>query len=245
MLRTALSLSVLAAMVAAATAEPVRTRLSTENRRPYEQGIEIGTDFSYVEYDMEAEDWEVAPYARYGVSDRFTVYGEVPFVDRESGLGDNSGLGDIRIGASLLAYEDIFSYPWIIPFLESTLETGDEDEGLGQGETSVKGGIAIGTTVHDVFHFIAEGEYEIFDKRENVPSFSLGIIWDVGDRLSLLAEGEIRDLEEAPDDMDNPITWLGGMYYQINEDLSFGVYGGSENEGMRDVISGAKVAYTF
>ncbi len=223
-------------------AEPIRTVLTKENRFPGENRLEIGTMGRYVELDN-ADLTAITPYARYGVLDHLAIFGTVPFERISPDMaGSESGLGDVSTGFELRTFEDIFGYPWIIPHFEVSFDTGDDDKGLGAGQTIYTLGIAAGTTVADKVHWAADARYRILDDESNIPSIAGSIVWDLDKQFSLMGEIEVsRDRDQDQ----HPILFLGGMYYKATPSLHFGLHGGTTTNSDEDVVIHGKVAYTF
>ncbi len=233
--------------------EAQRPLFTKENALPDKGHVEVGSLFTYQEFDganevLSADDSDamtVAPYVRIGLLDNLSAHVMVPFkeIDRNSG-GDDSGIGDVVAGFELVAFEDIFDYPYVIPHLDLRFDTGDEKEGLGAGESAVLFGISVGTVVEDAVHFIIDATYEVLDDSDNIISFAGTVIWDISDQFSVLAEAKITDEVMEPDDGD-PVYLQGGMTYKATEALAFSVYGGSVKNTSEDVNAGGKISYSF
>jgi hypothetical protein len=230
-------------------AEPIRTTLTKENKFPGKYHLEVGGLFDYVEYDSSGlERQDISPYARFGLAEHVALFGVVPFRSVEDDMPDidESGLGDVRVGIEFRAFEDIFTYPWIIPHASVTLDTGDEDDGLGQGDTSYQIGLALGTTVYDVLHYALDLRYEFLDEEigEDIASGALSLVWDLDDRFALIFEAQLSDEDDGMGN-DNPVIYLGGFHYVIAEDLTFGVEMGTASDSDIDVVAAGRVTYTF
>lgn len=238
------------AVCSVAQAEPQRTRLSHENKFPELGQPEVGAMFDYVEYDRRDEQISTA-YARYGLLKNLTLNAAVPYkeVDPEFS-GSESGFSDASLGIELKAYEDIFGYPYVIPYATVSFDTGDEDKGLGTGETITALGISIGTVVYDQLHYVADLNYAINGGAEsgyedNLLSVSLSLVWDVSKTFAVIAEGRITDEDNAEDS--TPGLVLAGFNYKATESLEFTVEGGAGTGGAEnaDSLASVKVAYTF
>jgi hypothetical protein len=237
----------------AARAEVMRPLFSKENRFPGKHRFEVGTLFKYTELtdfheslnDTDVDETSIGPYLRFGVTDNFATFVVVPYNEVEPDVGKSeSGLGDIAVGFEYLAYEDIFHYPWVIPHVQLNLDTGDEDDGLGAGETSTVLGLSVGSRAWDVCHFIIDGSYQVFEDSENIARISGAIIWDVSERFAVLAEARGTD-EDLGGDKEHPAVFLGGLSFQPNEDFILILYGGGGKNTREDVIIAAKAALTF
>lgn len=243
---SALAAATFLAGVCAASAEPNRTLFVNENRAPELGQAEVGVMYFDREYDMADEtEWNV--YARYGLIENLTAKITVPYLDWENDFGASAdGIGDVVLGFNLLAYEDIFHYPYVIPHLDISFPTGDEDDGLGSGETSPSFGVSVGTVTYDQLHWIVDASYVMnggseLEDPEDIVVGSLALIWDVSDRFAIHGEVQISDDEASGED--NPVTAVGGMTYEWSRDVEMSVYGGGGD--VYDSVVGVKAAYTF
>lgn len=252
MIRRLLAVSLFAVAAQGALAESQRAFFTRENRFPETGKAEVGGIYQYKEYDDRDESY-VAPYGRYTIIDNLTINAAVPYGWVSPDFGDDeSGLGDTTIGLELLAYQDIFEYPWVIPHVDLGLETGDEDEGLGQGETVTTFGVSVGTTVYDELHYVVDVSYAVDGGSEkpdpdNVLIFGGSIIWDVSEKFAVLVEGQATDEDNEEDDV--PLFFQAGMTYAFTEAFVLSWYGGADASGddgqgedMRVTVKGA---YTF
>lgn len=213
---------------------PMRTMLTRENKYPEVGEAELGGFFKHDEMDNNDRD-SFGVYGRYGFFDNMTIEAGVPVVDSEFSGESNTGLGDVELKLDLLAFQDIFRYPFIIPHLDVTFPTGDEDEGLGTGETVINFGVSVGTKVYDALTYVVDLSYafngatEDYDD-ENIFMISGSLVWDISDRFAVLAEGRIYE-ENIFDNY--PYQYQGGLAYRITEDVQIAGYGGqyySEND---------------
>ncbi len=238
-------------MVLASTAyaESIRTMLTKENRTPRLRQAEVGSEALYYEYEN-ADEIAVIPYLRYALLRDLVVFGKLPYrsIDPDFGRSE-SGLGDASIGMELVAYSDLFGYPWFMPHAEVFFDTGDEDKGLGAGDMEYLIGIAAGTTVNRKFHFAADARYRIVDDDDNIPSIAGSLVWELDRSFGIIGEIEVsrrKDRDEFGDQEDShPLTFAGGFYYIPRRDWTFTVHGGTVRHSDLDVIIRGKVAYTF
>lgn len=210
---------------------PMRTTLTRENKFPDTGQAEVGGFFEHEEVgDLDRNSFGI--YARAGLSEFVTVGAKVPFVDSDLDGDSNSGIGDVELSLDLLAYQDIFQYPFVIPHIDVTLPTGDEDEGLGSGETITTIGLSIGTKVYDALTYVIDFAYA-FDggnvnaDDDNIFMISGSLVWDISDRLAVLAEGRVYE-ENKYDN--TPYKAKGGMIYRFTRDVQLGVYGGVSSD---------------
>jgi len=239
------------------SADPMRTVFTKENKFPEAMGWEVyvaggatGYDGDRAEEDIDT--FAVASGVRFGVTDRLAVLAEIPFVGYSEGDNDESGLGDMSLGAEFLFFEDIFEYAWIIPHADLIFATGDEDDGLGNGKTQAAFGLSIGTTVNDVVHFAADvtftsnGGRDEDDPEEydNLTTGGISIVWDLDSRASLLGEIMARDDTLDPDDSYGTMCHLG-MAYRVNENVSMMIYGGAASDLAVDYYGMGRLVYQF
>jgi len=257
-----------ALLAGSVAAEPQRPLLTLENKFPEQGQVEVGTLLSLVEIvdnnefdrsgDRDERTYEA--YLRYGLTENLALVAGIPYMEIEPDLGDTeSGISDATLGVQLKVFEDIFSYPWIIPHAQIRFDTGDEDEGLGAGEMGYEVGVSMGTTVSpswdwidgagrwgfkNVYHFIADASYEINENADNIAMFSGTIIWEASDKLALLAEAAITDEELEPDD-GHPSYFQAGFAYQATKNFALNFYGGGAKNTDEDVRITLKASYTF
>jgi len=209
---------------------PMRTLLTRENKYPEVGQFEVGGYFKHNETENNDSD-SLGAYGRIGVWDNVTFEAGVPVTDSDFNGESNTGLGDVELKLDLLAFQDIFRFPFIIPHIDVSLPTGEEDEGLGSGETIFAPGISIGTKVYDCLTYVVDFTYA-FDGAndnyadDNVYYVSGSIVWDISDRFAVLVEGRIY---EENDFEENPYTFHGGMAYRVTEDVQIAGYGGQYN----------------
>jgi hypothetical protein len=131
-----------------------------------------------------------------------------------------------------------------MPYLRVGLPTGDEDDGLGSGETQGKFGIAFGTTVDDNWDFILDLGFIGRENTANGFQFGGAVVYKFNKTFSLHAEALFDSTDDS--NVKDTTVILGGMVYRPAEYWMIGLYGGSE-EGNIDsnTIVGAKIAYWY
>ena len=253
MIRKSVLLAVAALCVSSlGYSESMRTRLTVENKFPDLGQAEVGADGGYWDYEF-SEELALTPFVRYGLAENLTVFATAPYRQLEPEYGEKvDGMGDATVGFDLVAWQDIFDYPYIIPHVEIGLPTGDEDEGLGAGNATVTGGISAGTIVEDVWHFIADVGYVIDDSddkgvEDNNHGYIAGsLVLDLSKEFALL--GEIKMTDEKSnnsEDSDYPVIFDGGFSYKASKDLMVNWYvGGSGNSDLNS-FTVLKMAYSF
>lgn len=245
-----------------AFAEPLRTFFVKENRMPGPFKAEVGAKGQFLEipkkntpdnngYDV----YTAAPYVRFGLAQNFAVFADVPYVSISPDSGESeSGLGDVDIGAEFVAYQDIFGYPFIMPHADVSLDTGDEDKGLGAGKTQFTVGASVGTVVMDMFHYVIDARYTFKgkddddknvndDDNDNYFTFAGAFIWDLNEQFSLLVEG--KGTNRKNDKGDYPWYAQGGFSYKATENLMIAILGGGAKNADENTIVSGKIAYSF
>ena len=260
MLWVATALGVLAG---AAWADPMRTVFTKENKFPGALKPELslaggGSSYDADEADADVERFFVAPGLRFGLTDRLAVLAAVPYAGYSEGDLDEKGLGDVEVGTEFLFFEDIFEYAWIIPHATAILATGDEDKGLGTGETQGRFGISVGTTTMDVLHWAVDASYtlngaeadaeefaEDGDERDELVTGALSIVWDLDERSSILGEVQVRDDPVDEEEDDYALRAHLGMAYKVNENLSIMAYGGGASAMAEDYYGMGRAVWAF
>ena len=244
----ALTLAVAGSM--AASAAPMRTLLVKEGMTPGKGKLELGSLFVYQEItadDSEMADssyGELMPYARLGLTDDFSVNVGVPLAHSDMGDDDTFGVGDLTLGVDLVGFRDTLGYPYVMPYVRLSLPTGDDEEGLGAGETQVKLGASIGTTVDDDWDFVADVGFVGRSETDNALQVGGAIIYSFNKKFSM--QGEVMYEASSDSDMEDSTVLLGGMIYRPAEGWLVGLYGGMQTGEIDDnVIGGAKLAYAF
>jgi hypothetical protein len=235
-------------LAGAAFGEPERTLLLREDQRPEAGMLEVGmqTEYSEIKDEMlrlKTDEWKTSLYGRYGLTPNVSLRAAVPYVDRDPEVGSSeSGIGDVRLGFEFVAWRDIFDYPYIMPYAEVAFPTGDEDKGLGAGETTGAIGIAGGSTAWRYTHFVADLRYSILADEDNRFSGGLAVIHELSKQFFVSAEGTFAEEDENGD---RRKQFVGGMTYKPNRRWAISVHGGKEYDGERDAIGALKIAYSF
>lgn len=232
---------------------PMRTTLTRENKFLEPAQVEFGGFYEHDDNsDLDTDSDTLGVYGRLGLLEFMTAEADVPFVDSDLSGDSESGIGDVVLKLDLLAFQDIFRYPFIIPHIDVSLPTGDEDKGLGTGETGVTLGISVGTKVYEQLTYVLDIAYAMnggngtYDD-DDIGMLSGSIVWDVSDRFALLTEGRVYEKNSY----DNyPYRVLGGLAYRFTPDVQVAGYGGVErNETDLDSgkvnIAAVKVSVQF
>lgn len=225
-----------------AYAEPMRPLLSKEKRFPELRRADVSLRMDFIEtvdedpFGSGTNIVTYVPKLRYRPYETLNLYATIPVESIDRDRSDReTGMGDMRAGLELLAFEDIYGYPWVMPHLEYISATGDEDKGLGRGEQSLVFGLAIGSMTWEVVHFVADARFEVFEDSDNVISLGGAMIWDISERFSALVEMRTSD-EEVGREVDHPTRWLGGLSYSFFEKFTWIVRGGGGSNAREDTI---------
>lgn len=256
------SVVALGTLTSVAVAEPLRTIYTKENRFPGAMGVELSLNGVYtgIDNDEPMEDgsrYEIGPAVRFGVTDRIALSLYVPVAGYDFGDDiDESGIGDIHAGGQFLFFEDIFEYAWIVPYVDVRFASGDEDKGLGSGETGAQFGISVGTTIMDCLQFAADASYEINSiyaaRDDDALVGALSIVWDLnemprvygGVTSSLFAEIQVRD--DSPDiDDDYWTRGHGGLSFRANDLFTISGFAGASSSTAMDYYAGGRMIFSF
>ena len=230
-----------------ANAEPSRTFYSLENQFPRWEQLEVGLTAEVSEQSIGRSDVDVTEtsvYARYGLLDDLAVFVDIPILEVDPDFGDSeTGLGDIELGFQLRAYEDIFEYPYFLPYVTMSLPTGDEDDGLGAGDPVYRGGISYGSTIHDWIDWVLDVSYQINPDDNNQLIVGHSYVWNLSDSFAILTEFLYREAEL--DLLDDDFLISGGFNYNWTRDLEMAVSVAGGLEGPTDLEGKARISYSF
>lgn len=250
-----LLLPVLLCSASVALAAPQRSTLTTENQFPELGHVEVGYDFTHHEFDATRrhEGFKYGiheAFARVGVVDNLTLRLHAPVNQYTPDYGKKqSGFGDFRVGLDLVAYQDVFNFPYIIPHLDVSFDTGDEDKNLGAGENIYRFGVAIGTKTHEMFDWILDVSYtQNYDSKttddDDVFEVAFTWMWELSDQFTLNIEALVQDYQ----DTDNqPFLVGGGFSYKWTPafQTSFFMGGWQQQESGEDLVFNVNAAYSF
>ncbi|NLB60780.1 MAG: hypothetical protein GX806_06945 [Lentisphaerae bacterium] len=249
-----------------AQSEAMRPLYVKENKMPELFAFEIGALGSYVQYDeslnkpgldLKRSEYIATPYVRYGAYENITLYSALPISYMQSDrLGNEMGIKDLVVGMELLAYEYTYKYPWVIPYIEVTFPTGNENHsaplqkidssfGYSLGQCNGIFGIAVGTTVEDVYHYILDGRYEVNADDKGLFSGAACFIWDLSDRFSFLAEAKVTEEPKNKVYSGVPAYFNGGLSYSPTESLCCTAYGGTSVNTAEEGHGGLKISWIF
>lgn len=238
-------------------AEPIRPTFTRENRLPGRGQVETTVAYRYAELNEEdyfgGAEWHwVTASARYGAAQDAALEFAVPYGMFDGANSDEQGLGDVRLGAEARVFEMIYGYPFVLPHVALVLPSGDEDKGLGTGETVIEVGATIGTTVDPFFrleapvHFNLDGTYRVIPNADNEFLLGISAIWDLSDRFSILGECRFSDGgEERISRKDSRFYVQFGASYDVSRNLTVTALGGGAQRAEEDTILSIKTSYTF
>jgi len=201
----------------------------------------------------------LAPYVRYGLTRDLSLNLTVPLA-RSEFRGDTSyGLGDLGVGLDLIGWRDALGYPYVMPYVQVLFPTGDEDEGLGRGETVGQFGLAVGTTVEEQWDFILDGAFAARSETDNSLQIGGAVVYNfsyskklAGDRpnmylpeFSLLAE--VRYESSTVSEGTDRTYAVGGLVYRPTPRWQLSFYAGAEmgDDIDNNLILAARTAFLF
>ncbi len=256
------SVAALGLLASMASAEPMRTVFTKENRLPEQLGGEVSIQGGYAGYDdkdskLDGSIYDVGPAFRFGLHDRLALTAYVPVAGWDYSHGDNkAGLGDVHTGLQFLFFEDIFDYVWILPYVDVRWATGDEDKNLGTGTTGGQFGLSVGTTTYDCLHWAADVSYGINNaidySDDDVLMGALSLIWDLNEMPRVYGEvlssifGEVQ-VRNDPIDPDDDVWVRGhvGLAFRASDHFTIsGFFGGTSDDAM-DYYAGGKATVSF
>lgn len=244
-----LLLPILCCAASIALAEPQRTALTTENKFPELGHLELGYDFSNREFEnFEYDSNEL--FARFGLVENLTARVHLPFDTYDPDYGDKErGIGDVGVGLDLVAYQDVFSFPYVIPHFDVTFSTGDEDKNLGTGDNSFKFGIAFGTKTYEQFNWVLDVSYaENYDAKaadeDDIFQVAFSWVWELSDRFAFSVEALIQDHQDTDNE---PYLIGGGLSYKWTPEFQtrFFMGGWQEQESGEDTLLNLAATYAF
>jgi len=227
-------------------AEPIRTFFSVENQFPRWEQLEVGLEFNNIEQEVGFQDItyrETSLYARYGLLDNFAVLLDIPVAQSDVSPGDSeTGIGDVGLGFQLRTYEDIFGYPYFIPYVTVTFPTGDEDKNLGQGDVALIGGISFGSTINDWIDWVIDLGYRVNSDEDNQVLIGHSYVWNVSDEFAILTEVAYR--QEIEDMLDNEFLFGAGINYNWTPNVEMGLLASTGSESTESELN-LRVSYSF
>ncbi len=256
------SAAALGLLASVASADPMRTVFTKENRLPEQLGGEVSLQGGYSGYDDKDSDldgsiYDFGPAFRFGLHDRLALTAYIPVAGWDRSHGDHkTGLGDIHTGLQFLFFEDIFDYVWILPYVDVRWASGDEDKNLGTGTTGGQFGIAVGTTTYDVLHWAADVSYGINNaidySDDDVLVGAFSIIWDLNEMprvygevlSSLFAEVQVRN-DPIDEDDDVWVRGHGGLAFRASDLFTISGFVGASSDDAMDYYAGGKATFSF
>lgn len=186
----------------------------------------------------------------YGITDRFEITADFPYVFTDPHNARNrEGIGDIAVRLEYMFLEERGNIPAMSLDTTIKFESGDEDKGLGSGDTDYTFFLQLSKsfdpiTVHFNFGYTLVGEHddEILD---NVFGYNFAAEYELMDRLTLVGEflGETNSDPHAEDD---PMEFLVGAMYDINSNFTLDAgLGAGLTDASPDVKVTAGITFGF
>jgi len=255
---TATVAAILIAM--SAQAEEQRTRLTVENAFPEEGQVEASLDIGFLEFGDNDEGplvgdanlTRIAAQLRAGILPNLTAAVTIPYDSFSPDAGEDvNDLGDLEVGLYLKAFEDIFDYPYIIPYV--TYDFGNGEPYLvpeGFGDETFTFGVSVGTVTADVLTWVLDFSYDINGETENSAVLGGSLFWDIDKQFSVGFEANVREnqsyMNATGATVENtPVLFQGTMVYQATRDLEFAVTGGGGKDRRLDSFAHFKTTYSF
>lgn len=164
------------------------------------------------------------PFSLLGGEEYINLSADLPYVNIESPAGDESGIGDVRIGAEYFIEKNTIIFKGAV---DLKLPTGEEDDGLGTGSTDL--GLSLtGRKREGDIGFNATAGYII--RGDASPN---GIDVDYGNVLTLVGGGEYQA---------KPALWLGANIAFVRAGTSE-FNGGFEGDGLQTIDLIPNAAY--
>jgi len=231
-----------------------QTTLTYDNYFPEMNNFEFNTTVNFSDFNDETEGagnqgvnrFFLTPQGRFNWDNRLTFDASLPvgWADPESG-GTQTGFGDARFGAVLKAYENIFDNTYVLPHAHLNLNTGEDEEYLGTGETTTTLGVSIGHKMYDTVQVIGDVSYDLRSDTENAFIMAASGVYSVSDRFSLVAEANFSDEDLETSGNGHPARFVGGFHYQWSESVHFTAHAGGGKNTREDAYGVFKVAYVF
>lgn len=164
------------------------------------------------------------PFSLMGGEEYINLSADLPYVNIESAAGDESGVGDIRVGAEYFIEKNSIIFKGAV---DLKLPTGEEDDGLGTGSTDL--GLSVtGRKREGNVGFNASAGY-IFRGDASPNGFDV----DYGNVLTLVGGGEYQA---------KPALWLGANLVFVRASTSE-FSGGFEGDGLQTIDLVPNAAY--
>lgn len=230
-------LSSLAAAVSIAVAAPARA----DDEIPQQDFLFL-FETAYTQEQGEwqataAADWQRDPDAslyaiefEYGITDRFQVSVELPFLD-EDGV---SGIGDVEFGAAYALLKEDDGLPEFTIAAEARAPSGDEDDGLGVGGWGYGAALRASKLLMPRLYGHASAAYEWVPNGGAVAeeldewSFGAGLGFQPEDCVTLTAEvlhEREREVEDGEVERERETYLSVGAIFEPADDILVGVAG--------------------
>lgn len=186
----------------------------------------------------------------YGITDRFEITVDFPFVFSDPKAGSNEeGIGDISVRPEFMFLEETENIPAMSFAATFKFQSGNEDKGLGSGETDYSLSLQFSKDFSPLkchfnigYTFVGQPKGETVD---DVIFYNLACEYSLNDKLTLVGE-LIGDTNSNPNQDDNPFEGLIGFVYNINNNLAldFGIGAGFTNASP-DILITSGLTYQF
>jgi len=205
--------------------------------------------FVYTGDNQDRDETDLTIDVGFGVTHWLEVTAQLPVVFLHPG---EEGLGDIQVRPEIQLLDEKTYLPAMSVAGSVKFQSGDEDRGLGSGETdwSVSGQFSKTVkrlTLHINVGFTIVGETPGTDL-DNVIFYGVAGEYSFTDHLSFVGE-VIGETNSDPTADENPVEYLTGFTYELpgGFTVDFGVGGGLNNGPTPDfrITSGLTYSYQF
>jgi len=189
---------------------------------PAAMNLEGGLAFDYINIDSDINAWVLDAYLKYGIIDNWEVGADIPYLNISPDEGDSqSGIGDMNIWTKYRFISEDKDNFGLAAGLNVKLATGDEDEGLGSGETDFMPFIMGTIKPSDQIVLGAKVGYDIIGEPDGVDVDNewLGTIW--GGYMLKPNVGLVAELYGNTQKGKDPLAIDAGVTYGITENAGF------------------------
>jgi hypothetical protein len=187
---------------------------------PAAMNLEGGLVFDYISIDGDVNAWVLDAYVKYGIMDNWEIGFDVPYLNISPDEGDSqSGIGDMNIWTKYRFLDESKNCMGLAAGVNVKLATGDEDEGLGSGETDWMPFIMATFKPADQFVLGAKVGYDIIGEPEGVEVDDswVGTIW--GGYMVKPNVGIVAELHGNTQEGKDPLSLDAGITYGASENV--------------------------
>ncbi|MFH1519496.1 MAG: transporter [Candidatus Omnitrophota bacterium] len=223
-------------LISSAPAGVENRPINTDDAYTLDKGaLTVALGAVFTKEENSAQETDLTIDLGYGITDKLEVTANIPFVFSDpKGEDDQEGLGDITLRPEFLFWKEAGNIPAVSFASSFKLQSGNEDRGLGSGETNYSLSLQFSKQFNPFnwhfnigYTFVGQPKGEAVD---DVIFYNLACEYSVSEKLTLMAEliGQTNSDSTAADE---PFECLLGLVYPISEniDFDFGVGTGLTN----------------